>query len=118
MKANKVHTLCHNHLHRYVRVVLTNRVHYEGYIVRVDHQYVTIAVPHREDQQREWSNDQRNPLALLTLPLFFLAGLAVRRPPYPYPAYYPYPTPYPAPYPAPYPVPYPASPPYPPYPTK
>lgn len=112
-----IHSLCKTHFKKYVRVSLTNGVKYEGYIIRVDDQYVTLAVPKDVQYPRDWvDNDERNPLILLTLPLFFLAGLAVRRPPYPYPVYYPYPTPYPA-YPQapPYPE-YPAYPAYPPYP--
>lgn len=109
----KRYSLCRKHLNKYVNVSLTNGVDYEGYIVDVTPEYFTLAVP--SEHQGEWDHDERNPLALITLPLFFLAGLAVGRPrppyPYPYPPYYP---PYPAPYP--YKPPYP--PPYPPYPYK
>ncbi len=116
MNHRKKYSLCNKHLNKYVTISLTNGVEYEGYIVDVNPEYFTLAVPSSEHQDGR-NLDERSPLAIITLPLFFLAGLAVGRrprPPYPYPYPYPYPPYYP-PYPAPYP-PYP--PPYPPYPYK
>lgn len=116
VNARKKYSLCNKNLNQFVNVSLTNGVDYEGYIVDVNPEYFTLAVPYSEDRGK-WGYDERSPLALITLPLFFLAGMAVgrRRPSYPYPPYYPQ---YPAPYPAPYPYKSPYPPPYSPYPYK
>jgi len=98
VRNRKKYSLCKKYLNQYVKVSLTNGVEYEGYIVDVNPEYFTLAVPTAEyDTNAE--KERGAPLALLTLPLFFLAGLAIGRPRPPYPYPYPYPSPYPYPYP-------------------
>ncbi|WCK52646.1 hypothetical protein PP175_14525 [Aneurinibacillus sp. Ricciae_BoGa-3] len=98
MKKNEILQTCQTNIYKFVRVRMADGKVHKGYIVNVDNDHVTLAVPGSAADWQAYAQGQRwFPFGWLALPLAFLAGVAVARPRYPYPPYYPaYPPYYPA----------------------
>jgi hypothetical protein len=97
MMTQEAYQACRAHMYHYVKLTTGDGSRHKGYILNVDGENVTVAVPNTETEAGLGVNinDQRGfPFLLLTIPLAYLAGVATARPKYPYPPYYPY-TPYP-----------------------
>jgi hypothetical protein len=69
------YTLCRDHLHRYVRVTTTESRIYDGLIVDVNRQNVTLAISTYEVEGEDSRQVGFGPLRRLTLPLSLLASL-------------------------------------------